>query len=258
MIMLLHNYFLFRNNIIGDIMAKELFELGDVSLRAIISLITLFLITKLLGKKQVSQLSLFDYVIGISIGNFAAEMTINLESEYLHGTLAVIIFGLVAYFVSVVTMKSIHLRRFFMGRPTILIQDGKLLMKGLQKVKFDVNDLLEQCRANGYFDISEIAYGVLETSGQLSILPKAEYKNPVNKDLNIKVGKSGLCANVIIDGKIMQDAVRNMNVDDRWIMHELKVQGKKIENVLLGTLDNNKKLMVYEKNVNLDIEDVLE
>ncbi|MBR2833675.1 MAG: DUF421 domain-containing protein [Bacilli bacterium] len=239
-------------------MEKELLQLGDVALRALVSLVTLFLITKLLGKKQVSQLSLFDYVIGISIGNFAAEMTINLESEYLHGTLAVIIFGLVAYFVSVITMKSIHLRRFFMGRPTILIQDGKLLMKGLQKVKFDINDLLEECRSNGYFDISEIAYGVLETSGKLSILPKAEYKTPVNKDLNIKVSKSGLCANVIIDGKIMNDAVRNMGVSEKWIYRNLRVQGKKIENILLGTLDGSQKLLLYEKNVNESIEDVLE
>ena len=239
-------------------MVKELMELGDVILRALVSLVTLFLITKLLGKKQVSQLSLFDYVIGISIGNFAAEMTINLESKYLHGTVAVIVFGLVAYAVSILTMKSIHLRRFFMGRPTILIQDGKLLMKGLQKVKFDVNDLLEECRINGYFDISEIAYGVMETSGKLSILPKSEYKNPTLKDLNIKGSRSGLCANVIIDGKLMQDAIRNMHIDDDWVYHELKVQGKKIENVLLGTLDNNQCLKLYEKNVNQEIEDVLE
>jgi len=239
-------------------MFKEILQLGDVSLRALVSLITLFLITKLLGKKQVSQLSLFDYVIGISIGNFAAEMTINLESEYLHGTLAVIIFGLVAYGVNVVTMKSIHLRRFFMGTPTILIQDGKLLMKGLQKVKFDINDLLEECRSNGYFDISEIAYGVLETSGKLSILAKTEYQNPTLNDLNIKGEKASLCANVIIDSKLMKDAMRNSNIDEKWIMHELKVKGKKLENILLATLDNQKNLKVYEKNVNQEIEDVLE
>ena len=233
-------------------------EIFTVILRSIVSLTVLFIVTKLLGKKQVSQLSLFDYVIGISIGNFAAEMTINLESEYLHGIVAVIVFGLVAYFVSIITMKSIHLRRFFMGRPTILIQDGKLLMKGLQKVKFDVNDLLEECRINGYFDISQIAYGIMETSGKLSILPKSEYLNPTLKDLNIKSKKSGLCANVIIDSKIMMDAIRNMNVDEKWIRHELKVQGKKIENVLLGTLDNQKTLRLYEKNVNQEIEDVLE
>ena len=239
-------------------MEKDLLEIGDVILRALVSLITLFLITKLLGKKQVSQLSLFDYVIGISIGNFAAEMTINLDSSYIHGTLAVVVFGLVAYGVSIVTMKSIYLRNFFMGRPTILIQDGKMLIEGLRKVKFDVNDLLEECRINGFFDVSEIAYAVMETNGEISFLPKSEYKPVTLKDLNIKGEKSGLCANVIIDGKLMEDAIKNMNLTDKWVMHELKVQGKNIDNVLLGTVDINKKLMVYEKNVNEPIEDILE
>ena len=254
----MHNYFFISNNKNGDFMEKELLELGDVILRASISLITLFLVTKLLGKKQVSQLSLFDYVIGISIGNFAAEMTINLESEYLHGTVAVIFFGLVAYLVSIVTMKSIHLRRFFMGRPTILIQDGKLLMEGLKKVKFDVNDLLEECRINGYFDISQISYGIMETSGKLSILEKSEYQTPTLKDLNLKSKKECLLANVIIDGKIMRDACRNIGIEEQEIMKKLKSKGKKIENVLLATLDNEKELKVYEKNVNQEIEDVLE
>ena len=118
-------------------------EVLDTVVRALVSLTTLFLITKLLGKKQVSQLSLFDYVIGISIGNFAAEMTINIESQYLNGLTAIIVFGLVAYLVSYLTMKSIVLRRFFIGTPTILIQNGKLIEKNLKKVKFDINDLLE-------------------------------------------------------------------------------------------------------------------
>src|SRR5699024_1523843 len=104
-------------------------EVYDVVIRSLLSLITIFLITKLLGKKQVSQLSLFDYVIGISIGNFAAEMTINIESQYMNGIAAVLVFGLVAYFVSIVTMKSIVLRRYFMGVPTILIQHGELIEK---------------------------------------------------------------------------------------------------------------------------------
>ena len=88
-------------------------ELLDVTFRAILSLITLFIVTKMIGKKQVSELSLFDYVIGISIGNFAAEMTINLESEEIHGIIAVIIYGFIAYLVSILTMKSIYLRRYF-------------------------------------------------------------------------------------------------------------------------------------------------
>ena len=88
-------------------------ELWEVTYRSILSLATLFLVTKMLGKKQVSQLSLFAYVIGISIGNFAAEVTINLEAEWINGVVAVTIFGVVAYLVSILTMKSIIARRFF-------------------------------------------------------------------------------------------------------------------------------------------------
>lgn len=232
-------------------------ELIKVTIRALISLITLFLVTKMLGKKQVSQLSLFDYVIGISIGNFAAELTVNLDSNVLHGTLAVIIFGLVAYLISILTMKSIALRRFFMGIPTVIIHDGNLILDGLKKVKYDINDLLEQCRSQGFFDISEIAYAIMEADGKLSILPKAEYKAVTIKDMNLKTKKSSLCANVIIDGNIMKKNLENMGKTYEWLEKELKNKGKKLNNILLGTLDNYEKLNLYEKN-NIKIKDILE
>ena len=162
----LHNFFLEVNTKSGDNMEKEIMELLDVVLRCLVSLVALFLVTKLIGKRQVSQMSLFDYVIGISIGNFAAEMAINLDSEYLHGTVAVLVFGLVAYLVSIFTIKSLKARQFFIGDPTILIQDGKILYKNLGKVKLDINDLLEECRINGYFDISEIDYALMEANGK--------------------------------------------------------------------------------------------
>lgn len=108
-------------------------SIGAVTFRALISLFTLFIVTKLLGKKQVSELSLFDYVIGISIGNFAAEMTINIDSPEINGIWAVIIFGIIAYLVSWVTMKSIVLRRLFIGVPTVIIQDGKILKNNMKK-----------------------------------------------------------------------------------------------------------------------------
>lgn len=232
-------------------------ELVKVSIRALISLITLFLVTKMLGKKQVSQLSLFDYVIGISIGNFAAELTVNLDSNILHGTLAVVIFGVVAYLISILTMKSIVLRRFFMGIPTVIIHDGVLIEEGLKKVKYDINDLLEQCRSEGYFDISEIAYALMEADGKLSILPKSEYKVVTMKDMNLKTKKSSLCANVIIDGNIMHKNLENMGKDKTWLEKELKIKGKEVKDILLGTLDNNDKLNLYEKN-KIKVGDILE
>lgn len=234
-------------------------ELYRVSIRALLSLTVLFFITKLLGKKQVSQLSVFDYVIGISIGNFAAEITTSLDNQFANGILAMLIFGFIAYFVSIVTMKSIVLRRFFMGFPTILISKGKIVEKGLKTAKMDINDLLEQCRINNYFNIDEIEYALLEVNGTISILPKGENKQVTIKDMNIKPQQQGLCSNVIIDSKIMYNNLKNSNKTKEWLLKELKVKGyKDIKHVLLATLDINEKLIVYEKNVNNDIKNVLE
>lgn len=234
-------------------------EVFDTIIRALLSLTALFLVTKLLGKKQVSQLSLFDYVIGISIGNFAAEMTINIESQYINGLTAVLVFGLVAYLVSYITLKSIILRRFFIGTPTILIQNGKLIEKNLKKVKFDINDLLEECRVNGYFDLGQIEYALMEANGQLSIMPKGEYSPVTIKDMKLKATKQELVANIIIDSKIMHNNLKNMKKDVAWLEQELKIKGyQTLDNILLATLDNNDKLAIYQRNVHDKIHDVLE
>ena len=234
-------------------------EFISVTIRAISSLIALFLVTKLLGKKQVSQLSLFDYVIGISIGNFAAEMTINLESNEINGIWAVVLFGLFAYFISYLTMKSIVLRRFFMGTPTIIIQNGKILEKNLKSLKLDINDVLEEVRSSGYFDLSEIEYAIMETNGKLSVLAKSQFRPLTPNDMNIKVSQESIWANVVIDSKIMKKNLSIMKKDEKWLMKELKVKGySDLEKILLAVLDVNGKVMVYERNRNLDSKDVLE
>ena len=227
--------------------------------RSFISLLVLFIITKWIGKKQVSELSLFDYVIGISIGNFAAEMTINMDAPYIHGVIAMVVFGFVAYLVSMITMKSIKMRRWLIGVPTLLVQNGKLIEKNFKKAKYDVNDFLEQCRSNGYFDVSEIEYALVEANGQLSILPKAENKPVTPKDMKLKVNKSSLCANVIIDGKIMLDNLENMHKEKAWLIQELKVKGyQNCDEILLATLDESEKLTIYERNNNVKVCNVLE
>lgn len=231
-------------------MKKEIIDLLDVIARCLVSLITLFLVTKMIGKKQVSQFSLFDYVIGISIGNFAAEMAINLDSSYLHGTVAVIVFGLVAYLVSIVTMKSLKIRKIIIGDPNILIKDGKILYSSLKKSKFDINDLLEEARINGYFDISDIDYALMEANGKISFLPKPESQNPTNKDLKVKANKKGLCINLIIDGQIIDKALKDADKEKKWLIKQLKIKGYKLEEVMLATLDQKENLKVYGKNVN--------
>ncbi len=231
-------------------------ELLAVTYRSLLSLAALFLVTKMLGKKQVSQLSLFDYVIGISIGNFAAEMTINLESQTANGILAVFLFGIVAYLISILTMKSIFLRRFFMTTPTILIEKGEILIEGLKKVKFDINDLLEVCRIKGYFDIGEIEYALMEANGELSILPKEQYRCVNLNDMNIQKKQTGLYANVIIDGRIMEKNLKNIGKTKSWLLS--KIKNRDLANILLATVDNNDSLKLYFNNKSYKGIEILE
>jgi len=156
-------------------------------------------------------------------------------------------------------MKSITLRRFFIGVPTVLIDNGKVLDKGLKKVHFDVNDLLEECRSNGYFDLNEIDYAVMEVNGSLSIMPKAMYKPVTVKDMNLKGEKQGLCANVIIDGKVLTNNLLNMQKDEKWLKQQMKIKGyKDYERVLLATIDCNDKVTVYDKNLDKNMDNILE
>ena len=231
----------------GDNMNLE--PLYEVIYRGFFSLLTLFLITKLIGRRQVSELNFFDYIIGISIGNFAAEITINQDVEFYVGVVAILIYGIIAYLLSIITNKSILIGRLVMGSPIILVEEGKLLEANLKKTRLDVNELLESCRNSGYFSLDEIEYAILETNGKMSILPKAKYKPVTLKDMNIKTSNSGLVANVIIDSKIMKENLKNMHKNQKWLEKELKIKGyQKLDNILLATLDNQDKLTVYERN----------
>lgn len=227
--------------------------------RSLLSLFILFLVTKLIGKKQVSELSLFDYVIGISIGNFTAEMTMSLDVQFINGVMALLTFGLFAYLISLLTMKSIRIRRFFIGVPTVIIQNGKIIEKAMKHVMIDINDLLEQCRINGYYDLTQIEYAIMEVNGKISIMPKSEYKPLTPNDMKKKVAQEDLQANVIIDGVIMQNNLENMNKSINWLEKELKVKGyKEYDDIILAILDKNDKLTIFDKNNNIKVHNVLE
>lgn len=238
-----------------DLFKNDAFE---VVIRCIIAMTTLFFMTKLLGKKQVSELSLFDYVVGISIGNFASEMAINLEAEFFNAMLAIVVFGVLAYIISILTLKSLKLRKFFIGSPTILLEHGNLIYKNMKKSMIDVNDILSQAREMGYFDISEVEFAILEANGKISFLPKGEYKNINIKDMNLKIEKQGLCANVIIDGNIMNDNLINIGKNEKWLLHELDVKGKNVSDILLATVDINDKIVIFDRRKDIDSKKILE
>lgn len=225
-------------------------ECINIAFRTIVMAIIIFFLTKLLGKKQISQLSFFDYIVGITIGSTVADISLDIEKNFMGGIVSLVIFVMIAYFISIITMKSITARRFLTGVPTILVEKGKIIESGLKKSKLDVNELLAEARIAGYFDLEEIDYAFMEINGAISFLPKEKYKPVTKRDMKIKVDKSGLTVNGIIDGVYMENNMKAINKDKQWLDHELKVQGyENYDNILLATIDINYKITVYEKGV---------
>lgn len=233
-------------------------EILGTALRGITSLMALFFLTKILGHKQISQLSTFDYIIGISMGSIAAEMAINLDVPFINGLTAMTVYSLVAYGIAFFTIKSIKARQFFNGEPIVLIQEGKIIKKNLKKALLDVNDLLQECRSSGYFNVGDIAYGVMEACGKLSFLPKSKNRPVELRDLNLKDTVAGLYANVIIDGNIMEKSLKIIKKDKKWLLKEIKKQDyESPDSIFLATVDVNYKLEIYEKIENIETKDVL-
>ena len=231
----------------------------NICFRTILVLIILFFITKMMGKKQISELNFFDYVVGITIGSIAADISLDIEKNMIAGIAALFIYGFISYIISFVSIKSILARRFFIGVPTVLVEKGKIIESGLKKSKIDVNDLLMEARENGYFNLDEIDYALMEVNGNISFLPKEKEKPVTKKDMKIKCSNEGLTVNAIIDSKYMVNNMKAINKDKEWLDHELKVNGyDNYDNILLATIDNNYKVTIYEKNVKSDKNTVLE
>ena len=231
----------------------------NICFRTILVLIILFFITKMMGKKQISELNFFDYIVGITIGSIAADISLDIEKNMIAGIAALFIYGFISYIISFVSIKSILARRFFIGVPTVLVEKGKIIESGLKKSKIDVNDLLMVARENGYFNLDEIDYALMEVNGNISFLPKENDKPVTKKDMKIKCNNEGLTVNAIIDSKYMVNNMKAINKDKEWLDHELKVNGyDNYDNILLATIDNNYKVTIYEKNVKPDKNTVLE
>ncbi len=198
-------------------------EVVRIILFSLISIVTLFIIAKILGKKQIAELNFIDYVMGISIGSIAADMATDLsDNPFWYYVIAMVIFMLVSLCVSLIESKSPALKRFFMGKPTTLVYNGKIDFTALKKTRLSINDLMSMSRELGYFDISDIAFAILEPSGKLSVLPKTDSSPASIGDLKSpKTKPASLPCYLVIDGKISYSGLNEINKDSKWLFSKL-------------------------------------
>lgn len=232
-------------------------EILHVTVLSISSFIVIFLLAKLMGYRQMSQMSMFDYINGITIGSIAAEMATSLEESFVQPLTAMVVYAILTLFLSLLTSKSIRARRFVEGEPLVLVNNGEMYRDNLRKAKIDVTELLVQCRINGYFDISKIQTAVLEGNGKISFLPKVSDRPATPADMQLSPQQDYMVANVILDGKVMKKNLQHTGNDEKWLRNQIQGQGaKKIEDVLLATCDTSNQVTVFLKNNKKEAKDI--
>lgn len=205
-----------------------------VILTALLSVVTLFIIAKIMGHKQVAQLDFFDYVSGITIGSIGAELATELEAPW-KPLIALAIYGLVSLLLNLIAHKIPATRKYINGTPTILMNEGKLFRKNLKQARLDLSEFMLLCREQGYFDLDEIQTAIFEHNGKLSILPKASNRPATPEDLKIPIKATHIGVEVIMDGRVMGENLSRMGKDVNWLTKELKLQGyKNTKEIFLG------------------------
>lgn len=223
-------------------------ELLNVFFASVGSVAVLFILTKLVGNKQMSELSMFDYINGITIGSIAAEMATSLEDDFLKPLLAMAVYTGVTLLLAFVAQKSIRLRRMINGKSIFLYDKGKLFRANLKTAKLDVSELLMQCRVNGYFSLEDIETIVLEPNGKLSILPKAKKRPCTPSDLALGVPVDRVEPVVIQDGKILYKNLKYTGNDESWLLKNLNEKNVGVSEVFLAVCNNDNELIVYKKS----------
>ena len=221
-------------------------EVVKVITLSLVSIFVMFVITKLIGHKQMSQLDLFDYINGITIGSIAAELATNLDEPWWKPLVSMIVYGIITVLLSTITAKFPGTRKYINGTPAIIMDKGKIYRKNLKKAKLELSEFLMMCRQEGYFDLTQIQTAVFECNGKLTVLPVSTNRPLTPEDMSITPEKACINTEIIMDGRILEGNLKRMGLDSGWLQKQVKAQGYTAGEILLGVCDENNSLTLYQ------------
>lgn len=220
-------------------------DILKVILTSLLSVVALFIITKIMGHKQMAQLDFFDYITGITIGSIAAELATELEQPW-KPLIAILIYGGTSVLLSTIITKFPKTRKFINGTPTIIMDNGKLNRKNMKKAKMDLSEFMVLCRNAGYFNLDDIQTAVFEYNGTLTILPVSTGRPATPKDMSLTPRQEYVYTEVIMDGRILDGNLHKLGLDITWLQKQLEKQGfHNAKEVYLGVCDKENNLSLY-------------
>lgn len=216
-----------------------------VFLRAVILFFFAVVAMRIMGKRQVGQLEPFELVIAILIAELAATPMEDVGKPLLFGIIPIFALMMLHSALSIITFKNKNMRGLINGKPSVLIKNGEVQYKELERICYDLNDLIGELRCAGFLNIGDVSNAILETSGKMSVIPKAESRPVTTKDLNVPVDYEGIPLTLILDGVVQQKSLSLGGLNEQWLNKTLQSLGfSAAADVIIASLDTSGKLFI--------------
>ena len=217
-------------------------------LKALLAFVVILILARWLNKEQLSQLTFYDWLVGITIGSMAANLTNEPEGRILEHVVILVVFSAAAYLTGMMTVKSRPLRKLIEGEPTVVIHNGRILEHNMAKLHYNVDNLLNQLREKNVFNIEDVEFALLEGNGGLSVLLKSQKRPLTPSDLGIPTSYEGLSSEIIVDGQVIYQNLKQNNLDEQWLIAELRKRGyNSPRDIVLATLSSDGELYIDNK-----------
>jgi uncharacterized membrane protein YcaP (DUF421 family) len=228
-------------------------EYVSVLIRTVLAFVTLFVVARLLGKQQLSQLTFYEYITGITMGDIAASIAIDAGRSPLYYMLALVAFAALTLGTGVITEKSRPLRKLIEGEPVVLVHNGKILEHNMAKSGYNMENLMMQLRERDAFDIREVEFAIAETDGYLTVLKKSQNRPVTPADLGVDTKYEGVPSEIIVDGQVIHQNLKQNHLDEAWLIARLQSMGyNSPQEIPYASLDSEGNLYVDDKRDRLD------
>lgn len=214
-------------------------EMMLIFIRSVMAFIVLLIIARIMGKKQLSQLTFFDYVVGITIGNISGSLAVDQNLKMTNGLIGLVVWGSFAVIMSLVSLKSLRFRQVTDGQPTVVVKNGKIQEKNLKKLRMPIEDLMPLLRSKNAFKLSDVELAVMELSGDLSVMKKTDAEPITPKVLGMQMEQEKQPQIVLHDGKVLENSLNKTGYTREWLLGEVQKQGAdSFQDVFLAQIDS--------------------
>ncbi len=221
-----------------------------VVLRSIAAYVLMLVFCRFMGRKIISNITFFGFVVGVSLGSFTVHLAMDSDTSFLLCLISVAVIITLALTTDFAIIKSVRLQILIEGEPILLILDGKAIDVNLKKARVNLSKLTMMLRSKNMFNISDVQLAVFESNGELSVLPKPSKEFVTTGDMNIVKQAANMPVDIIIDGHVLTKNLENTGLDMSWLNNQLNLQNVRVKMVLYAGLDTSGNLYVCPRGQN--------